>query len=152
MDYSDWIDCVDHDSNGILDFGTSLQFDYEEDQAAAMQNFPFCMEEGDYVTDNKDSTGAFNPKVSDWKDADDSEKPSIFIDKAHTNLYGQFQDDFYHITGMIKALPTEGNETDKTIHLFLGKNSKVYRCFHDAIGLPHDMFCQFLAFFFFVCR
>ena len=88
-----------------------------------MKNVAFCVEEGDYVSDNKDSAGVFNPKVLDWKYADDSKKPSIFINKARTNLYSQFQDEFYHVTGMIEALPAEGNETDKIIHLFLGKNS-----------------------------
>ena len=46
----------------------------------------------------------------------------------------------------------EGDETNKLIHLILSKNSKISRCFYDAIGLPHDKFYQCLASSFFVCR
>ena len=33
----------------------------------------------------------------------------------------------------------------------LGQNSKVYRVFHDALGLPYYKFAQFMAALFLVC-
>ena len=127
MAQSNWVfnDNEDEDSN-IINFGTTLMFDSDEDQAAAMQDFAFCTtEEGDYFLDNNESSGAFNPKVSNWNDTDDSTRPSIYVDKAQTDLFKQFNSEFTHITEMINALPTEGDETMKITHLFFGKDSKI---------------------------
>ena len=49
MVQSNWVSDgnEDEDSN-IINFGTTLMFDSDEDQAAAMQDFSFCTtEEGD---------------------------------------------------------------------------------------------------------
>ena len=58
MAQSNWVfdDNEDEDSN-IINFGTTLMFDLEEDQAADMQDFAFC-------TDDNAPSGAFNCKKS----------------------------------------------------------------------------------------
>ena len=61
--------------------------------------------------DDNEPSGAFNPKVSDWNDVDDSTKLSIYVDKAWTDLFKQFNSEFTHITEMIKALPIESLST-----------------------------------------
>ena len=49
-----------------------------------MQDFAFyTTEEGDcFADDDSEPPGAFNPKVSDWNDVNDSTKPFIYVDKA----------------------------------------------------------------------
>ena len=94
-----------------------------------MQDFAFYTTEegGCFADDDSEPPGAFNPKVSDWNDVNDSIKPSIYVDKARSNLFKQFKSEFtHHIIELIKALPTEGDETTKITHLFFGKDSKIY--------------------------
>ena len=89
MAQSNWVfnDNENEDSN-IINFGTTLMFDSDEDQAAAMQDYAFnTTKEGGYISDNEERLGPFHPKVKDWKDVDISTKPSLFMDKARTNLY-----------------------------------------------------------------
>ena len=56
MAQSNWVsdDNEDNDSNSnVINFGTSLLFDSDEDRAAAMQDFAFCTtEEGEYISDD----------------------------------------------------------------------------------------------------
>ena len=76
-----------------------------------MHDFVFCTtEEGEYISDDNEPSGAFNPKVSDWNDVDDSTKPLIYFDKAGPNIFKQFKSEFARITQMIKALPTEDDK------------------------------------------
>ena len=55
---------------------------------------------------------------------------------------------------MIESLPDEegGDEIDKVITLLYGPDSRIYRLFKDAMKLPYDKFCHWLATFFFICR
>jgi len=67
MAQSNWVsdDNEDNDSNSnVINFGTSLLFDSDEDRAAAMQDFAFCTtEEGEYISDDDEPSGAFNPII-----------------------------------------------------------------------------------------
>ena len=138
---------------GRLQFGTSLKFASREDEEAAMRDFLFHERvEEEKFEDDLSPGGGFNPKLSEWKDSDLSKPPDVFVDKARTDIYNQFKDEHDHVINMIEELPFEGDDHEKVAKYLFGKDSKVYRCFHDAISLPHNKFCQFMATFFFVCR
>ncbi len=152
----------------LLGCGEGLAFKSQNDRDAAMKDFhDGSMAEEDYFSDDDSPTVGFPPKLSDYRDANFATHPGITVDKARTDIFGQYKNEYSFISGMIYKLPAlredvspedEGGgashdeQIDKVANLLLGPESKVYRLFQDALSLPYQKFCQFMATFYFICR
>ena len=145
-----------------MDFGEEL-FGSFLDREAAMRDY--ASYEGGYLQPNEldyyaddPELNDFPPKLSDYSDVDLSAQPAVFVDKARSELYEQFQDEYFSIMEFLDERPAgEGGDgvderTSKAVDLLLGPNSPIYRVFHDAIKMPYQKFCQFMATFYFMCR
>lgn len=143
--------------SNLLNMGECLVFENEEDRAAAMDYDVYGEDYDDYgpaSDDEEDRPGSFPPKISDFEAADLTTTPDIFIDKARSDLHKQYKKEWNFIMEMVDSLPDEegGDEIDKVITLLYGPDSRIYRLFKDAMKLPYDKFCHWLATFFFICR
>ena len=134
-----------HLMEGVTQFGTTLKFASQEDEDAAMYDYAIHLkyeEENRWGGDDMDTAGPFNPKPSDWSDTDLSRAPVIFADKARSDIFQQFKDEYKHIMTMLDEQPSEEEDDDDKFILYIfGKNGKIFRCFYDAIGLLHSKFC-----------
>ena len=107
------------------------------------------------VLDDEEETNDFPPNLSEFEAADMSIQPQITIDKARSNIFQKYKNEYRLIRLMIgKENEAMGgrSEIKAVATLLLGPESHIYRVFHDQLKMPHHEFSHFMATLFLVCR
>ena len=95
------------------------------------------------VLDDEEETSDFPPKISEFLAADMSIQPQITIDKARSDIFQQYKNEYRLVRQMInketKAMGG-GSEIKAVATLLLGPESYIYRIFQVHLKMPHHKF------------